>query len=281
MKNTFLSILIALLLISCSSIRDLADVKEPQVAFSDMSIQNITFEGVTLLFDFEVNNPNRFGVNAESYNYEFFINERSFITGEQNQPIRIESESASQIQIPVSLTFSEVYDSFRSVLRQDSISYLLSSEVEFDVPVMGNRKVPVSADGTLPIPKVPRIQFGNFDVKNISLSGAEVEISFRIANPNAFGISLANAKYELTVNGRQWLDTELEERVHVDGSEQRMITIPVRLSATQMGSAMVEIMSGNSSFNYKLSGSAEISADLEGFADGQLLPFDLEGVFDL
>lgn len=281
MKKLPVLLFVSILLASCGTVRDLADVQEPDVSFTNMSIQNITFEGVTLLFDFDVNNPNRFGVSAEGYNYEFFINERSFLTGVQEQPFRIERESANQIQIPVSLTFTEVYETFRSVMRQDSLSYMLSSEVEFDVPVMGTRKVPVTADGSLPIPKIPSIQFGEFNVKDVSLSGANVEVSFRVSNPNAFGISIANAKYMLNVNGRQWLDTQLDERIYVNGSEQRIITIPVRLSATQMGSAMVEIMSGNTTFSYKLTGSAEVSADLEGFVDGQLLPFELEGVYDL
>ncbi len=281
MKKLLVLLFASIFLASCGSLRDFADVKEPDVTFTNMSIQNITFEGVTLLFDFDINNPNRFGVSAESYNYEFFINERSFLTGVEDQSFKIERESSNQIQIPVSLSFTEVYETFRSVMRQDSLSYMLSSEVEFDMPVMGSRKVPVTANGSLPIPKIPRIQFGEFNVKEISLSGANVEVSFRVSNPNAFGISIANAKYMLNVNGRQWLDTQLDERIYVDGSEQRVITIPVRLSATQMGSAMVEIMSGNSTFNYKLTGSAEVSAELEGFVDGQLLPFELEGVYDL
>jgi len=246
-----------------------------------MSIQSISFDGVTLLFDFDITNPNRMGVSAEGYNYEFFINENSFLSGVQEQPLSIGAESNSVVQVPVSMKFSELFQTFESLMRQDSLSYLLSTEVEFDLPVMGSRKVPVQASGNLPIPRMPRINFGGFDIKNVSLSGADVEVSFRISNPNLFKIGLLGASYVLDVNGRNWLDTELEESVQVEGGESRTITLPIRLNASQMGSALMDIMAGRTEFDYKLRGNAQISADLEGFEDGENLPFDLEGTYKL
>jgi len=281
MKRALFLFTIVLILSGCSTIRDAADIREPNVSFQDMSIDQITFDGVTLLFDFEISNPNRFGVSAEQYSYEFFINEQSFISGLQEEPLSISRESAQTIQVPVTLNFSEVYETFSSVVRQDSLSYALATEVEFDVPVLGNRKVPVRTSGEIPVPKVPRISMGEFNVKDISLSGAEVEVSFNVQNPNPFAISIANAAYELTVNGREWLDTTLDETIRVAGSERQTINIPIRLSSSQMGSALMDIMRGESTFNYDLKGSADISAELNGFRDGQSFPFDLSGTYTL
>ena len=281
MKKSILLLFVTLLIASCGTLKDVADVREPEVSYKDMSIQNITFDGVTLLFDFEVTNPNRFNVNADQYSYEFLINERSFISGIQEVPLRIESESSSQIQVPVSLNFQEVYQTFSSILRQDNLAYQLSTEVEFSLPVAGKRKVPVTTSGEIPIPKVPRVEFGDFNVKNVSFSGAEVEVSFRVFNPNAFGISVSNAVYNLRVNGREWLDTTLDQVIRVEGSENREIVIPIRLNATQLGSAFMDLMQGNSTFNYELSGSAEVGAELEGFPAGQLIPFDLSGRYTM
>lgn len=269
------------LLSSCATLRDAANVQEPTVKFSDMSIQNINFDGVTLLFDFDVTNPNRVDVSADNYNYEFFINGQSFITGTQDEQLEIGRESTSTIQVPVSMTFSNLYESFRTVLRQDSVSYRMDTAVSFSLPVVGSRTVPVEAEGQLPIPKIPRIQFKDFDMKRLSFSGAEVELSLRVNNPNTFGVTLAGADYVLQVNGKNWLDTSLGESIQVSGSESRDIIIPIELSASQMGSALVEMMGGRKEFNYKLTGQARVSADLQGFTEEQLVPFDLEGVFNL
>jgi LEA14-like dessication related protein len=261
--------------------RDAADVREPDVRFQNMSVQQITFDGVTLLFDFEVTNPNRFSVSAEQYSYEFFINDESFIRGLQEEPLRIERESTDLIQVPVSLTFSEVYRTFGSVLRQDSLSYQLTTEVEFDLAVVGRQRVPVETSGHIPLPRMPRVDFGDINVKELSFSGADVEVSFRVRNPNPFSIAVSQVDYLLKVNGREWLDSTLDEEIRVEGSESREVRIPLRLSTTQLGSAMMDIMSGNSTFQYDLTGSAEISADLEGFPSGQLFPFELSGEYEM
>ena len=283
MKKYFLplSALLLILLTSCAALRDAANVQEPDVRFSSMSIQTIDFDGVTLLFDFDITNPNRLDVSAESYNYEFFINGQSFINGTQEERLEIGSQSTSTVQVPVSMTFSNLYESFRSVLQQDSISYRMDTAVSFSLPVIGTRTVPVQAEGDLPIPKVPRIRFGDFEMKRLSFSGAEVDISFTVDNPNPFGITLAGADYTLQVNGNEWLDTSLREAIRVSGSETREITIPLELSASQMGPALVEMMRGVKEFEYELKGQARISADIEGFTREQTVPFDLEGILNL
>lgn len=284
MNKYFLPVILMLLLAvltSCSTLRDAANIQEPDVQFSNMSIQTINFDGVTLLFDFDITNPNRLDVSAESYNYEFFINGRSFISGTQDERLEVGKESTSTVQVPVSMTFSNLYESFRSVLQQDSISYRMDTAVSFSLPVIGSRTVPVQAEGNLPIPKVPRIQFGDFDMKRLSFSGADIDISFRVSNPNPFGITLDGADYALRVNGNEWLNTSLAESIRIEGAESREITIPLELSASQMGSALVEMMRGRKEFDYRLTGQARVSADIEGFTQEQTVPFDLEGVLNL
>jgi hypothetical protein len=43
----------------------------------------------------------------------------------------------------------------------------------------------------------------------------------------------------------------------------------------------MEMMGGRKEFDYKLTGQARVSADLEGFTEEQAIPFDLEGIFNL
>ncbi len=277
MKNYIPLIALLLFLTSCSALREFADVRQPTISYSQMSIQSISFDEVTLLFDFDVNNPNQIGVTADQYSYEFFINQNSFLSGTQTENLRISRESTSLVQVPVSLNFSEVFNTFSSLVRRDSLSYELSTEVQFDVPGLGKQRVPISAAGELPIPRMPRIEFGGLNINNLSLAGADLEVGFRVSNPNSFGLSMANAAYVLNVNGRQWLDTRLGDTIRLGASESDMINIPIRLDATQMGSVLLDLMRGTTEFDYNISGSADISADIEGFEDGSTVPFDLDG----
>lgn len=277
MKKIFLLSSLVILLSGCAIFQDLSDIKKPSVRYSSMSIQNISFSEVTLLFDFEVENPNRFGVSADQYSYEFFINENSFLSGTQSENIRVSRESKSTVQVPVTVSYTDMFGTFSSLMNRDSFAYELATEVRFSIRGMGQQKIPVKTSGELPIPRMPTIEFGGFNIKQISMAGAELEVALKINNPNTFGISLANAVYALTVNGREWLDTGLDRRINLNSSSSETIHIPIRLNASQMGSVLLDMMRGSTEFDYRLTGSADVSADIEGFDDGTTVPFDLDG----
>jgi LEA14-like dessication related protein len=280
MRNVLIISFLCLLLLSgCAALNELSNASKPEVQYRDMRISDITFDGVTLLFDFDINNPNRFDISADGYEYDFLINDQSFISGIRDEEVRIEQNSAGVIQVPVSLRFQEVYETFRSVLQQDELAYALSTEVRFDLPVLGIQTVPVRASGEIPVPKPPRVEFGEFNINQISLSGADAEVTFRVSNPNIFALSLMSASYNLRVNGREWLDTILNDQIRVESGQSREVKIPIRLNSSQLGSALMDLMGGNTTFDYELSGTATVSAELEGFPASQDIPFDLNGTY--
>lgn len=278
MKKIIASLVIIMIFIAgCSALKDFANIQQPTVDFNRVTVQSFNFSSVNLLFDFEVNNPNQVGVDAEEYSYEFFINDNSFISGRQEENLRIERSSSSFVQIPVSLNFTEISDMFASFGGRDSFSYRIASEVQFDIPGLGRRMVPVSTEGELPIPRLPRLEFGGFDVTNLSMSGADLELGIRIFNPNSFGLNLSNVDYLLNVNGREWLDAKIVENIRIGANEENLVKIPIRLNAAQMGSVLVEMMRGSSELRYNLSGSADVSAEIDEFDVSGTLPFDLTG----
>lgn len=281
MKKIVLSVFTLFILISCNTLRDLSNIQKPSVQYSSMSIEDMSFTDATLLFDFEVDNPNSFGISADQYQYEFFINGSEFVTGVQTENLRIESKSKSIIQVPVKLTFSEVFDTIGSIARQDSISYKISSEVQFDIAGVRQQRVPVSAEGQLPIPKMPKVELSNFNVNQLSLSGAEMVASFRVQNPNPFGISFTDASYNLVVKENEWLNTTLERDINLSGSESELISIPIRLNSSQMGSVLFDMLRGEKEFPYELTGSARISAEIPGFNGFEILPFNISGTYRL
>ncbi len=281
MKKIVVPVFCLCFIAGCNTLKELSDVRRPDVTFSKMSIRDISFSDVTLLFDFEVNNPNGFGVSANQYQYEFFINGSEFVTGIQNENLHIERESVTTIQVPVSLTYSEVLNSIRSVARNDSVSYRLSTEVQFDIAGLGQQRVPVSAEGEIPVPRLPKIELSRLNVEELSFSGAEIIAAFRVVNPNSFGLSMAGMAYNLQVNGKNWLDTRLDRNIRLDGSESEEIVIPIRLNASQMGPVLVEMLSGETEFDYQLTGSARVSANIEGFSGYETIPFDLSGTYSI
>lgn len=276
----FLSFFLILLFFTgCTALRDLANIQKPNLEYSNMSVQSINFNEAELLFNFDVNNPNPVGITASEYNYNFLVNDNSFLSGKQDSNVKIGANGKSVLQVPVTLKYSELLNTFNSLLRSSAFDYGLDTEFVFDIPGIGQQRLPVSASGSLPVPKIPRFEFAGFNVKSITPAGADMELKIGINNPNRFPIILNGASYVLDVNGRQWLNTSLTDAIRVSADDRSEIVIPVQLNAAQMGSVLVDLMRGSTEFNYSLSGNADVGAEIDGFSFTENLLIDREGVF--
>lgn len=276
----FLSTLLLLFFITgCAALKDLANLQKPALEYSDMRVQSINFTEAVLLFNFDVNNPNPVGVTADGYNYNFLVNNNSFLSGSQDENVTIGSGRKSVLEVPVTLKYSELLSTFRSLAQSDEFNFDLSTEFLFDIPGLGQQRLPANASGSLPVPKIPRFEFAGFDVNNVSLSGADVELRIGINNPNRFPILLNSANYVLNVNGREWLNTTLSDAVRISADDRSEIVIPVQLNAVQMGSVLFDSMRGSTQFDYSLSGNASVGAEIDGFSFTENLLFNRNGEF--
>jgi LEA14-like dessication related protein len=244
-----------------------------------MSVQSINFNEAELLFNFDVNNPNPLGITASGYSYDFLVNNNSFLSGNQDKDVKIGSGSKSVLQVPVKIQYSELLNSFRSLPGNDEFKYGLNTEFVFDIPGLGQQRLPSNITGSLPLPKIPRIEFSGFDVSIKSPTRADLELKISIDNPNRFPILLNSASYVLNVNGKEWLNTTYTEAVRVTADDRTEIVIPVQLNAVQMGSVLFDLMRGSAEFDYNLNGNADVGAEIEGFSFTENILFDREGVF--
>jgi hypothetical protein len=67
----------------------------------------------------------------------------------------------------------------------------------------------------------------------------------------------------------------------LESSESELISIPVRLNSSQMGPVLLEMLKGEKEIKYQLTGSARVSADIQGFTGFDTLPFNLSGTYRL
>lgn len=276
MKKTLLFPLL-IMLSGCSLFRSATSMEAPEIVYNDFHINGFSLDGVDMLFGFEVTNPNNQGVRAENYRYEFFINDESLLSGERSEQFELHARDSQIIQVPLSMNFQQLYRAGQAVANRDSIHYQLETEVEFNLPVIGSRRVPVRAEGYLPVVRMPQVDFDGIEVKNLGFSGIELEARIRVVNPNSFGFSFGNADYRLEVNQSEWVDSELEDRIRVGANSDSIISIPFSLSGASFGSAVLQILQGNQSFNYNISGSGEINVDLPYVRDTAFLPFEFSG----
>jgi len=164
--------------ISCSSVQELLEtgVQKPKVEFVGMKLTGLSFYDLDLLFDLKVTNPNVVGITLAGFDYDFLINSRSFVNGNQDKGITIASHGESRIQIPVSLQFADIYQTVTNLGSQDSTTYQINTGFSFELPVLGVQRVPVSHSGSIPLLELPSVSIGS--LKLLSLKFTVVDYSF-------------------------------------------------------------------------------------------------------
>jgi LEA14-like dessication related protein len=244
----------AVFLCSCSIVGGLFGkaVRKPEVDFADGRLTGISFDTADFMFDLRVKNPNRLGLKMVGLKYDFAINENSFLTGKQDRNLEVKAGGESIVQLPISLNFIKVYQTFRSLINEDDFKYNIKCIVSFDVPVLGAVDIPVNMKGKCPLPKLPRIALDALKLKKVTLMGAELQMDIRLQNPNAFSMLLKSFNYQFSVNGLNWVSARVEESTGIGKKDESLISIPIAINFSKVGSSVAQLFTGDKSLNYSL-----------------------------
>jgi LEA14-like dessication related protein len=269
-------LVLALLAASCASLQRLM-LKEPTVAYSKVQVKGIDFDGIDLLVDFNVTNPNRLDLQTTTYDWTMSIGGREFASGRSSTPVSVPGKTSALVQIPVSLGFKDLFAAFGELLTNDSIPYIVKLNAALDVPVLGQRMIPVETKGHIPVPKLPRFRVDDFELTKFSLAGSTVTLKVRIENPNYFGVSMSNVAYALKINNDEWLNTRLNRAVTLLPKSDIVMDIPIEVNMQRWGTTVYRILTRGEEFSYNLQGKGDLRVALPEFADVVPLPFAVTG----
>tara|TARA_R110001599_G_scaffold1889_3_gene9563 strand:+ start:23827 stop:24687 length:861 start_codon:yes stop_codon:yes gene_type:complete len=264
-KKIPLLALFVLFIASCSALKDLASVQKPKLSVTDAKISDASLTDLELTFDVEVDNPNAVSINLASYNYDFLISDRTFVSGNQSLGTTILSNNKSIVQIPVRFTYEDLFKTFSDIRDKDETNYELKSVIGVDLPVLGFTEIPLEKSGTFPVIKKPSISASRLTVKNISFTNADLELVLNIENPNAFGISLKDTDYSISINGLKSISGKSLNPIVIKEKNSGTITVPVSLNFIQLGRSAYNLITSDKPMEYTLSGSTEIESPLPFF----------------
>jgi len=149
--------LMALLMVGCASL-----VEEPRVGLASVSLNSIGITGATAQVDLEVENPNRFDLNARSVEYalEFYPGSaapdqevpeeewRTLATGRSAEELSLTGGETTPVQLLVPFSYSELGSAASRLLRDGSLRYRFSGAFTVASP-LGDIRVPFDRTGLL------------------------------------------------------------------------------------------------------------------------------------
>lgn len=268
MKSSLFAITIFaffLLNTSCSTLQELAKMEKPSVSFSDYKITDLSLDTADLLFDFKVENPNPVAIEIKNYAYDFQIDQQSFLQGSQLANTSIDASGESIVQVPVTLEFDDLVQSFRSVLSQDEINYTIDTIIGTEVPILGLVELPITHDGTVPVVKLPKLNIASFRVDDLSISKASLMLGIEIANNNIFGIDLNDMNYSIELNGLSVIEGKFTEAIQIEEKSTLIVEVPVEFNLLQLGMSAYRMLNSNNPMEYNINGNSNIGVDLPYF----------------
>ncbi|MEW8658962.1 MAG: LEA type 2 family protein [Candidatus Thiodiazotropha endolucinida] len=287
MMPRYISLLICCLLIGlvqgCSSLQQVGQVVEgrkPTAQVEGIRLTGLDFDGVDLVFDVDVHNPNLFAIDLADFDYDLQLFEQSFLKGRQSAGVDLAAQTTSRIEVPLRLGFQQLLKSYHQLRNADQASYQLDMGLGFKMPVIGSLRLPVSFAGDFPVPKIPDFSIRSLSVKRLTLNEAEVLLQLGVENPNSFSLVLQQLDYNLKLNGAAIGKGLIRQPVDIAQGGNSVVSIPLTIDLAEAGKGLYSALLGLSGIRYELNGSILASGPRE-LLESFKIPLEKQGHIQL
>ncbi|MBD3225905.1 MAG: hypothetical protein GF313_14345 [Caldithrix sp.] len=277
--QTIIIIVFSLLLVSCTEFLKMLQettIEKPNVQPKKIEITDFNFNTADMLLNVAINNPNSLGIDLQSYGYDLLIEGASFLKGRQDQGLHIEANGQSIIAVPFTITYKDLFETFKNLKNKDSLNYQVDMDLSFELPILGTLSIPVSKTDNLMVPRLPDVKLHTIQLDKIGFTGADLAVKIKVNNENPFSVLLDKLDYDLTINGARWADGRITEDIQIDKKGDSMLEIPLSLNFFEIGRSAYQLLSNRSELNYTLQGNADFKSSLP-MLDAFKLPFNKKG----
>lgn len=231
---------LSLLLIGCGV--DLSSFV-PTVKFSRLDLTDIDFDHIDTNFVFQVDNPNPVGAPVDRFDYNLQLMGVDILSGDDPNGLTLAAEGTSEMALPVSFDFVNLYDAITATRGEDYVDFGLQGGFGFDSDV-GPVDINFDEAGSYPALRIPKITLGKLKIK--SFSGTQLGLGLDIALDNDHGsaIDFADIGFNLQVAGVNIGDGAVGDTVTVEGATSQNLSLPITVDVVQAAGAAAAILAG-------------------------------------
>jgi LEA14-like dessication related protein len=129
----------------------LPNVRIPKISLGSLSVVSIGMSGIQLALAMNVSNPNMFGFEIGKFSYEIDLAGNKFASGFTENLAFLPAKKSETIRLPVSLNFTDVATSIRSLLISDRQTVVgLAGSADLKTP-LGFLQLPFAVEESVSI----------------------------------------------------------------------------------------------------------------------------------
>lgn len=255
---------------ACAAFDREVEKRTPEASVDSVRIAGFDFDAARILVDLRVDNPNAIAIDIAGLDYELRLDGEHALSGDSAEQTSIPARGSGNLAVPITLDYRDLYDRFAGLQGRNTVDYAIDMGVMVDVPLLGQRRVPVSTSGSVPVPQRPGIAVRDLRVDRLGFDGARIVLDLDVTNPNAFDLALGALRYDLKVNDREWASGGLSDLARIDAGGRSRIAIPFDLDFAALGSGMYRMLLDGTRADYELNGLLSGTA-----GDDRFGPFDV------
>ncbi|MCB9641162.1 MAG: LEA type 2 family protein [Myxococcales bacterium] len=261
MIRFFLIMSVAMPLFGCKTLSGLLDsaYQKPKMEYVRMRLRDVSFEGVSTDFDFNLTNPNAVSVTFATLAYKLDIDGYTLFSGRSNKGVSVAANATSPITVPFNVQFKRFAKALMSFFQNKRfVRYDLSVTFGIQVPVLGVVEFPFTLSGKIPVPQLPKVSVVSVSPPRINPFPPTAEFSFRIKLENraAFPVALKGFNYAIEVSGAN-LGGGQTTGQSLAGGRHTVLDVPLNVNLIQVGFAVANAIRSKQ-FPYKLRGTIDM-----------------------
>ena len=111
-----------------------ACVQSPTITARSAQLQQLTFDGMRVMVNLDLNNPNDVALPLEKVNWNLTLSERPFSNGVVALTETLPALKTSAIQVPLQINYQDSISTALDIIRGRNIPYTLSGRLHFTTP---------------------------------------------------------------------------------------------------------------------------------------------------
>lgn len=234
-KPFFFVFISVYLLTGCAGLPDNFNIQSPKANVADSRVVGLDLEKIDFELDINITNPNFFPLFEVSSDIRVFTQGRKIV--ELNNfaiPQQIPAGQSVIAQVPVQLVFANIIKLVPDLIHESSMNYRIEVDLSIPVSVLGVIQIPLTHQGSLPIPKPPRISVGSASIDKVSLTAVSFHVDLDIVNSNKFDISNLGGSLGLAINSKSIGSTALSVP-SIKSGEKQTTRLNMTFSPSQLG----------------------------------------------
>ncbi|MEO8086027.1 MAG: LEA type 2 family protein [Bacteroidota bacterium] len=233
----------------------------PRVEMSVIEITSLTLEKANLNASILIKNQLPFGFTADSFAYEFYINDVQIIKSRYEKSIHLNGGDSSWVKLPITVYPHDIDSVIKANESRniDSVEYKMVAH--FYTDIIFQKKFDVEVKRFLPLFHLPVIKVNEMDIDSLNFKRALIMVHASLTNKNVFDIKLKDYAFEIQIEDHEVLKGIIEGLTVLKAKNTTQLDIPLTLSFKEVRKTLFELLKKGSKVNYKLHLTLKLESD--------------------